>query len=62
MLPIPVTAGAGCTLWGGETGMECRSAASLCALTFTRGSGNRVTGLVMDGGRVQHLGFTREEM
>lgn len=31
-------------------------------LTFTRGSGNRFTGLVMDGGRVQHLGFTREEM
>ena len=31
-------------------------------LTFTRGSGNRVTGLVMDGGRVRHLGFTREEM
>lgn len=30
-------------------------------LRFTRGSGNQVIGLVLDGGRVRHIGFTKAE-
>lgn len=30
-------------------------------VSFTRGSGNRVIGLVMDGGRVRHIAFSKED-